>query len=154
MNKLEQHRLRAAGYKIGLLSRTCSTLLARWLEAYGVGPAQVGILTYVLERGGATQDEISQQQRTDRAATARALTTLEKRGFVHRFEDPANRRKKLVFPSSKACSIADELFTVLVRLEQSLYRGFSQEEKSMFLRLVDRMTNNALAELESETEGL
>ncbi len=147
MNKLEQHRLSAAGYKVGFLSRTCNTLLSRWLEPYGMGPAQVGILTYVLERGSATQDEISQQQRTDPAATARALRALEKGGFISRCENPENRRKKLVFPSQKARDAAEELVAVLVKLEQQLYRNFSAEEKGNVLQLLDKMTENALAVL-------
>ncbi len=153
MNRMKLHRLRAAGYKVSLLSRSCSKLITRWLEPYGIGPAQVGILTYVLERGQVTQDEISQQQRTDRAATARALTALEKGGFVYRCENPDNRRKKLVSPSNKARDIADELFGVLVRLEEVLYTNFSPEDKKYLLRLLDQMTENALAELDSGTRS-
>ncbi len=148
MNNLEKHRLHAAGYKVGFLSRTCNTLISRWLESYGMGPAQVGILTYVLERGSATQDEISQVQRTDRAATARALVALEKGGFIFRCENPDNRRKKLVFSSQRARQAADELFAVLTRLEEQLFSGFSSEEKTLALQLLDKMTKNAQAGLD------
>jgi DNA-binding MarR family transcriptional regulator len=147
MQDLLAGRATSPGYRIALLSRLSTQALTRKLGHLGIGSGQIGVLMDVIGNEGIGQDELTLQQQTDRAATARALAALEDSGFVVRHENPENRRCKLAFPTAKARESAQELVSILNKHSASLFRSFSEQEKNTALALLDRMIANMQEEV-------
>jgi DNA-binding MarR family transcriptional regulator len=151
MNDLLADRATSPGYRIALLSRLSTQALR--LDRFGIGPGQIGVLMDVIDNEGVGQDELTLQQQTDRAATARALAALEDSGFVVRHENPENRRCKLAFPTAKARENAVELVDTLNKHSTTLFKGFSEEEKIHALAFLDRMIANMQEEVFSRKDS-
>ncbi len=89
-------------------------------------------------------------QGTDNAATTRALQALEEKGLVFRKEDPANKRRKLVSVTEKARAIEPAFFSKLGSLSESLFHGFTPEERSQLIVFLHKMMFNIQAALDKE----
>ena len=94
-----------------------------------------------------SQDDLSSALVIDKAATARALTQLEKKGLVSRTVNPQNRRQKCVSATPKARGLADRMFAILQTANDTFTRGFSAEELTTVLNLMNRMIANATDKL-------
>ncbi len=84
-------------------------LLTRYAREYGHGKIRIAgmsdtghtIYTFLFAHDGVSQDDVCKALRLDKTTVARALLTLEEKGFVSRTPNRKNRRKNLL-------SITDE----------------------------------------------
>lgn len=76
------------------------------------------------------------------STVAGIISRLEQKGFVEAFGDAADKRVKLVHitPAGEAC--CKEAAGYMEQAEQTLLRGFSEEEKTMFNLLLARAAEN------------
>lgn len=70
------------------------------------------------------------------------LSRLEKKGFIQLRPDEADRRCKRIFllPKGEACHRS--LHQTILQTEAQLVASFTQEEKEIFTRLLDRAIEN------------
>jgi DNA-binding MarR family transcriptional regulator len=139
----------SGGYRIGMMSRLQGALLERRLRSYGVAAGQLPYLMEALCKPGQTQDEMAARVGVSRAATARALRTLEQDGLVTRAENPDNRRQKLVSPTERARALEVPLRAVLDGHNQMLFKDFSPQERTLALGLMDRIVQNLKTSLDN-----
>ena len=79
-------------------------LLAKYAKGYGHSKIRVvgmsdtehTICTFLFAHDGMSQDDVCEALRLDKATVARALLTLEEKGFVNRATNLENRRKNLL----------------------------------------------------------
>lgn len=132
------------GYRFAMLNRLNTSLFSEGIKKLGITRSQVPFVAILLESGGEyTQDQLSAELEIDKAATARALDQLEKKGMVQRRVNPYNRRQKLVQATGEAKLVEDAFFKILQESSGVFVRGFSPEEKRLLLDLMDRMMENA-----------
>jgi DNA-binding MarR family transcriptional regulator len=96
----------------------------------------------ILTSPGIVQEDLSSHLRLDRAATARALQSLEVNGFIHREEDPQDRRRKKVYPTPKAEGLQEEMVEILRAHNEVLLSGLTGEERTQLIRLLDKVIDN------------
>ena len=102
------------GYHFAILHRLMITLCKREIMDLGIQASHIPFIASLLNRDEpVTQDELSAALVIDKAATARALDQLERRGFVFRMVNPDNRRQKLVTATDKARGIGPTFFSIL-----------------------------------------
>ena len=134
------------GYHFAKLHRLMVSLSKEEIAGLGIQASAMPFLIALLRAGEpVTQDELSASLLIDKAATARALDRLEKKGFVARWVNPENRRQKLVSATPKARDIADRLFEILRAAGDIFTRDFSEEELTLVLNLMNRMIANAMS---------
>jgi len=143
MSIFEEARRVSTGFRVARLFRMNACLLERKVGRLGLCHGQIPYVLSTLEHGEQTQDALAAQLHVCPAATARALKNLEAAGFVTRAENPENRRQKLVRATPQAEAIADELQTLLVEYNSLLLDGFSEEERTQLMSLLDRTIANA-----------
>lgn len=135
------------GYHFAQLHRLMLSLCKENIGGLGVQPSQMPFLVALLRVDKPiTQDELSTALSIDKAATARAMEQLEKKGFVTRKINPHNRRQKLVSITTKALGIADQLFDVLQKTSKVFIKDFTRKEMTTMLTLINRMISNAMKE--------
>ncbi len=133
------------GYRIGLLARLQSQLWTPRVEALGLPYAGIPVMAelYFLGRE-ATQDELVTRLVLDKAAVARTLGKLEECSLISRRINPENRRQKLVSLTEKGRALKNKLYEQLKIMSDSLVEGFSLEEQTLALQLLDRMIANIM----------
>jgi DNA-binding MarR family transcriptional regulator len=132
------------GYRFAKLHRLLLYLSKNSIRSLGILPSQMSFLAILLGNDAPiTQEALSNKLVIDKAATARVLEQLEKKGFVFRITNPHNRREKLVSATQKAHRMADKLFTALQSASDVFVSDFNEEERAMILDMMDRMIINA-----------
>jgi len=140
------------GRWISVLHRIGQTYIASELEPLRIGKGQHTFLAALFHRDGISQGELARILQMDKGAVAHALLKLERAGYVRRQTDHLDRRVNLVYLTDKARGIEAHLFSVLASWTDTLAAGFSDEERSQTLSLLQRMSDNAALALEQQRE--
>ena len=113
------------------------------LTELGLGRGQPRILTYLLDHGSGTQNEIANYFEVDPASVSRMVETLRKNGFVTRTAIEDCRRSNRLELTDKGKNTAETWREKYRALESKLLAGFSEEEKHQLEELLQRVLNNA-----------
>ncbi|MGA1872209.1 MAG: MarR family winged helix-turn-helix transcriptional regulator [Thermoplasmatota archaeon] len=115
--------------------RYMSTRLAH----YGIGGPTYGFLFHLYKKDGISESEITRHMLVDKATTTRALSKLEKLGYVERHQDPQDRRVYKVFLTSKARSIEPDLDKIREEWVHLVLGDFDASERRLFLDNLNRI---------------
>ena len=108
-------------------------------------------LILALCRGpGRSQDELAKDICIDKSGVARALVSLESKGFVERKTDPENKRRTLVFPTEKLLELIPSVRLVTAEWNKLVSEGISDEEFSVFQSVLFRIEKNARKIVENQ----
>lgn len=136
------------GYHFAQLHRMLLALCKEDMMALGIQLSQMPFLIALIHADEPMiQDDLSTRLVIDKAATARALSQLEKKGLVTRIVNPCNRRQKYVSATAKARGLSDRMFASLQTVSDTFTQNFSAEELSTVLNLLNRMISNAMEEM-------
>ena len=113
------------------------------LTELGLGRRQPRILTYLLDHGSGTQNEIANYFEVDPASVSRMVETLRKNGFITRTAIEDCRRSNKLELTDKGKSTAEIWREKYRALESKLLAGFSEEEKHQLEELLQRVLDNA-----------
>ena len=135
------------GYRFAVLHRLNSAFLSSDLKALGISLSQMPFMAELLHADTPmAQDQLSAELEIDKAATARALDQLEKKGLIKRKVNPQNRRQKQVWATQAARDIETQFFNCLKSRAEIFTDGFAPDEIELAIRLLDRMLKNARKE--------
>jgi len=67
------------------------------IRVLGMSDSEHTICTFLFGHSGVSQDDVANSLRFDKTTVARALTTLENKGFVTKRQNPENKRKNLLY---------------------------------------------------------
>ncbi len=137
------------GRRLSMLHRLSMAYLAEPLGKLNIARGKIGFLMGVLRREGIIQEDLTRALCIDRAATARALFDLEHDGLIRREEDAQDRRRKRVYPTDKARALQDSLVALLSAHNDTLFAGFSRQERTLCLDMLDRLIANLRAATEA-----
>lgn len=105
---------------------------------------QVAVLMSLQEAEGQELPlkEIERQFQVAQSTMAGVISRLEQKGFVEALGDKSDRRIKVahITPEGEAC--CREAAGYMQEAEETLLRGFSEEERSTFNRLLERAAEN------------
>lgn len=130
------------GRRFSIIQRLSLVSLSGPLSETGLSKGKIPYLMKILNSPGIVQEDLTNHLCLDRASTARALQSLENSGFVSRKEDPRDRRRKNVYPTAKAEALQGELIEILKEHNGVLLAGFTAEEQTLLLSLLDRVIDN------------
>lgn len=105
--------------------------------------AQGRVLHFILSQ----QEELFQRDVEEefgfRPPTAtEILKKMEQNGLIRRQAAAYDARRKQIIVSEKAMKYQDQVMDGLMRLEEDLTQGISEEELQIFLRVIEKMTEN------------
>lgn len=136
-----------------MLYRCGQSRLARQLAPYGIGKGQVAFLMRLYHTDGIHQDALAASLYMDKGTTARALDHLEHSGYVERRRDDDDGRVNRVYLTAKAHQIRPQLRQVLATWNQTLFAGFSAEERAAVMAALRRMAGNATDAMNLDRNG-
>lgn len=127
---------------ITLLARKSQHCITEVLRDYGISAAEQPFFMAVEHSDGMTQEELTALVSVDKAATARAVRSLEEKGYLIRRQDAKDRRKNLIYPTEKTHALFPKVHKVLLTLNDRIIEGLSEEEQDLICRSMLLMMRN------------
>ncbi len=98
----------------------------------------------VLTNEGMTQEELSDRISIDKAATARALKSLEEKGYITRETDSQDKRAKRVYATEKAKQCKDQIHRVLMDWTSLLTEDMEPETVELVIESLKHMAHRVI----------
>jgi len=146
---------RSFGRLMSILHRQSQVYINWSLKEFGITSAEYSFLLYLYRKEKATQDELSSYLYIDKAATARAVKSLEQKGYVTKDKDNADKRFNRIRLTDKARKHEAEIRKRIHRWSDFLTEGMDEETTDIILTALEKMVDkvertnlkNALEEL-------
>ncbi len=133
--------------KLNKISRELNKLTIRLIKEEGIGSSELDLIHLVRHNPGIAQIEVSKQLNSDKGAIAKRVTTLEKKGFIKKENDPNDKRKHYLYATDKAESLKGSKTEIESIFYDWLLEDLTTEEKEQFLTVLDKIY------LKSKTES-
>ncbi len=118
------------------------------LKDLDITSGQYMYIIAICENAGKTQDDLSQEMLIDKGTAARVLFQLEMNGFLTKSINPIDRREYNIFPTDKALAAYPEVLKVQEEWHQKLTEDFSDIEREVFEKLLEKAMLNAIENCE------
>lgn len=138
------HCENANGRWISLLNRYMQGYISGHLKAHNIGYGQYVFLLTLYHNNGISQDTLSELMNIDKGTTAKAVKKLEDEGYLYREVDPSDKRAYKLYYTEKAIELQPILFEIIDSCNNILTCDFTVEEKEMSLKLLQKMSQNAV----------
>lgn len=135
---------------LNIISR-CQSIFRNRQTGNEICAAHHSFVLAICREPGRSQDELAKDICIDKSVVARALASLEDKGFVERKADPENKRRTLVEPTQKMLDILPKVRFVTAEWNRLVSEGISEEEFAVFQSVLLRIEQNA-RKIISETE--
>lgn len=132
--------------KISRIARIAQRYVNGSLAKLGVGSTEYECLILIRKNEGTTQSFLQEQLHVDKAAVARMITNLEKKGLVIRKRDERDRRANNIYSTEKALEVRDDKLGAESMFYEWLLEGFAEEELQPFLDILDRLYEKSRGE--------
>ena len=115
-----------------------------------IPPSQMRMLEFIERNEGCTQAEVAAFVKVTPASVAQSIKRMEASGFIERDACKGNLRANSLRITPAGREAAKNCRLVFDGLEESMFTGFSDEEKEQVNGLLDRLIEN----LESADTGV
>ena len=142
MAEQKRNREQSLGRAVGIVHRYGMIYMDNELAPLGLGRGTYLFMATLYHNDGMHQEELTRELGINKGTTTRAVSKLEKLGYVRREADPSDRRACRVMLTDKARQIRPAFFDVLIGGTETLARGFTPAERGVALDLLKRMGAN------------
>lgn len=124
------------------LARKSQGRIGEILVKYNLTAAEQPFFMALQKNEGITQEGLTVMVGVDKAATARAVKSLEEKGFLIRREDKKDRRNNLLYPTEKAKELYPSVKKDLLALNALITAGIDEEEQKKIYDYLQMMEEN------------
>lgn len=117
-----------------------------------VGQGQPRILKELREHGIMNQKELADACLMDVTTMSRTLDRMEKDGLLKRENNPVSRRSWNVLLIDCGYEKADEVIKIFNKVDDVIFKGFSEEEIKMLSSMIDKVENNLWEAINNEEQ--
>ncbi|MDF2615074.1 MAG: hypothetical protein K0S71_2860 [Clostridia bacterium] len=132
---------KSIGRLISILHRQSQIYLNIALKDIDISSSEYVFLITLLIEEGISQDELSARILIDKAATARAIKSLEDKGYVRRETDSNDKRIKKVYCTHKAKECESQIRTALASWTKLLTEDLSAETEELIITTLEHMSS-------------
>jgi len=128
---------------LSIIVRHSRTFCEHRLTHFDIGFPEQVILMYLSENRKVSQDEIAKYFMIDKGAIAKSVGKLEEKDYIERYENPEDKREKLILLSAKGKKILAYMKNILEEWNVNFMKGLTEDDIRQFKRIADIMANNA-----------
>ncbi len=128
----------SAGYLANHMARLFAKGLHQRIRPLGLAPAQFMTLLALWEEDGLTQRELVRRLDVEQATMANTLTRMERDGLIERRSHPGDGRSQSIHLTPKSAALHGPATAAARAQNETALAGFSEEEKGIFLKLMNR----------------
>ena len=141
---------RHIGFLISDVARLMRTAFDRRVRRLGLTRSQWLVINRLHRRPGATQSELAEMLEVEKATAGRMVDRMEKKGWVVRRADAADRRVNRLFLTAEADLIQVQLAQIADRTVDSALALLSAREREQFSEWMRQVKRQLQAMLEPE----
>jgi DNA-binding MarR family transcriptional regulator len=134
----------SVGKWISTIYRQIRIFLDKELKPYNISSSQMLVLNAIYRNEGIHQEAISKLLNLDKANITRAINRLIDEDLVSREIDSNDKRAYLLHLTKKGKKLEPEIVKILKRTTSTLLKGFTAEERTIILNLLQKMYSNIL----------
>lgn len=127
---------------ITLLARKSQGYIGCVLTKYNLTAAEQPFFMTLQHHEGITQEELTAFVCVDKAATTRAVKSLEEKGFLVRIQDKQDRRQNRIYPTDAAKQIIDSVRKELLNFNNLLTQGIEPQSLDLVYTVLLKMEEN------------
>ncbi len=128
--------------RMTVLARLLRSRFDRQVSSLNVTRSQWSMIAVVARKPGATQRMIAEMLEMSEASAGRLIDRLCADGLLERQERYDDRRARAVYLTKAAEPLLEKLADIAREGEQTLFRGFSNEELEAFKGCLDKIYKN------------
>lgn len=128
------------GKNISILYRQFNMFLNNELEKVDITATELMYLGSLYKKDGITQDELVREYCIDKAATARTIQSMEKKGLVYRKADEVDKRAKRVYLTEKADEYRKLIQDIQKKWIEKTNMEIAQDDMEVFLKVLSSVT--------------
>lgn len=132
---------KSIGRLMSILHRQAQIYINHTLKDYNITSAEHFFLLYLWKNDGASQDEMSVYLYIDKAATTRAIKSLEEKGYVKRSKDNIDKRFNRVYLSQKAKLSMDDIVKRICQWSVFLTEDLDEDSKEYIYSILENMVD-------------
>lgn len=125
--------------KITKIAREAQRFCNRALGGVDLTPGEQDVLQAVRKLPDCTQEQLADKLGRDKAAVTRTVQNLERKGYLLRRVNPANRRQKLLTPTEQALQVKNSTTQCQAFFYAWLLEELPEEERQQFLDTLDTL---------------
>ena len=141
---------RHIGFLISDVARLLRTAFDRRVRGLGLTRSQWLVINRLHRRPGATQSELAEMLEVEKATAGRMVDRMEKKGWVSRRPDAADRRVNRLFLTAEADLIQVQLAQIADRTVDNALALLSAREREQFTEWMQRVKRQLQAMLEPQ----
>ncbi len=132
------------GYLTITTNRLMGARLNRCFAAAGlpVKAEQWSALGFLWNTPGLNQEEMAQALCLDKSSLSRLLDGLERKGYIRRERDPADARRKRVFPTQAADALRLPCLAIVMENLRQVQAGIPAEDLALCRNVLECMQRN------------
>ena len=144
------------GKQISILCRQLNLFLNRELTDISISATELLYLGSLYMKDGLAQEELAREHAVDKAAVARTLRLMEKKGLILRQTAAGDKRSKEIYLTAKAKAAEQRLRAVQTQWIHAITEGLDHGTMAAFTGCIDAMVKRAvrLNNYENKREGL
>lgn len=127
-------------------------IMQNYLDETGVYQSQYRLLMEIARNPNASQKDIARSMDVSAATIAVSLKKLERGGYIKREADEGDNRLNKITITEKGNRVVEQGRKIFESAEGKVLEGFTDEEKSALMVLVQKLNNN-LERMEEEVRS-
>lgn len=127
-------------------------IMQNYLDETGVYQSQHRLLMEIARNPNASQKDITRSMDVSAATIAVSLKKLERGGYIKREADEGDNRLNKITITEKGNRVVEQGRKIFESAEGKVLEGFTDEEKSALMVLVQKLNNN-LERMEEEVRS-
>lgn len=139
--------------EIGMIARALDSISNIEFKEHNLTKGQYLYVMRICENPGIIQEQLINMIKVDRSTATRAIQKLEMNGFIEKQIDSKNKKNKRLFPTPKGESIYPFIKNENTHSSQIALQDFSEDEKEIAFKLLQRIRNNVEKDWEFVKKG-
>jgi DNA-binding MarR family transcriptional regulator len=144
-----ENKIHPFGMAIGIMMREVVGLLKKRITEQAeikLSIEQIGLLLVIyMQKEEVIQQDLACSMGKDKSSILRTIDIIEAKDLVKRVSDKADRRKKYLMITKKGERAIEQYLTIEHELTTLLQNGLTDEDITVFYKVVDHIKTNAKA---------
>lgn len=138
------------GHKIKKIDHLFKLRMDRKLEELDITFTQMHILMFLLHNNKEkiTQKYLAEHFGVKHSTMSGILSRLKEKGLIDIKVDEENKKYRDIYPTSKAYLIDEQMISQRNENEETVLKGFSEEEKMQLSGFLDRLYQNLISDFD------
>ena len=129
---------------ISVLYRQFQTYINNNIKDLGIGASEYIFLMEMYEKDNVSQEELSKSLIVDKAATARAIKSLEEKEYIFRIKDENDKRTNRIKLTKKGIQVQVRLTDLFEQWNSYITKDINMETLNIVFETINHMSTNAI----------